>query len=437
MYKIFKKLNYLFISVIICAVMINISLLANSQICNSDYREPLVKIKETDDGLEIKSLLYGKVNLNKKFTNEKAIIEIISHPYIKRLFSINQYGLSVYGSHKNILFNNEYNIESYSRGDHSINMAVILCHHQRSLKEIISAILHDATHTKFSHLGDALIRNILCNKQLNNDPIISEMSKFIVNEKNVTAIQDMIFEWFFDKTGITEILKKYDIEVKDILIENNPVVKQKAPNICADNLEYTLTGCFLSGDITKEDVDKIIESLTIDEKGNWTFNENDLDLATNFGATAMLFDLKNAASYWCQLVNYYGAILLEKIIEKKVITIEDLIFAPKVTDTAIWEKIKKYSYKDSEINDLLERIEKPDKYFYKNNNENIENKFVCVKPKLRFLDPFIKNQGYLTKTNNDFNEIFSYYFEKYTKCGWSDIVISDDKFNLPEHIDGY
>jgi len=437
-YQAFKTFKYLCFLTLISTFFSNKNIYSHNQLCNSGYHEPLVKITETDNGLDLESFLYGKLSLDKQFSNENALIEIINNSYFKRLFNINQYGLSVYGSHKKTLFNNYAKIDAYSRGDHSINMAIILYKNNRPLKEIICALLHDATHTKFSHLGDTLIRNILCNKELKTDPIIAEMSKFITNEKDVTAIQDMIFEWFFDKTGFTETLKKYKIEVKDILTENNSAVKQKSPNICADNLEYTLTGCFLAGDLNKEEVNQIIKSLIIDDKGNWLFQENAQEIAKNFGVIAMMFDLKNAAAYWNPILNYYGAILLEKVIEKNIIAIEDLIFAPNLTDKDIWEKIKSYTNKnkDEELSYLIERIKSPKDYYDKSYDE-LANGLFCIKPKLRFINPYIENQDYLTKINEEFNYLYSFYSDKYSSEGWTGIKIKDDKYTLPNPIPGY
>lgn len=365
-------------------------------------------------GLHIHTTLYGDIDLHRKYSQEAVLIDIITNPYFLRLFRINQYGLSVYSNHNKNLFKRR-GFYKYTRGDHSINMAIILAHFHRPLNEIVSALLHDYTHTKCSHLGDALLTKLI-EENYEND-IIKKIKNLIDNNPyKSTAIQDMIFEWYFYKTGITKILNTYKIKTEDILIENNPVIKQRSPNLCADNLEYTLTGGFLSELFNSDTIIDIISSLEITDEKKWGFKFSAISIAENFAKISIEFDRINSAAPWNAIMNHYGAILFENALRANIVTIEDLIFAPNTNDEEIWLKIK--NTESDIIHSLIKKIEKPSKIFrfLKKGNK----KSVTIKTKTRAIDPFIltDEKNYLSTINKDIEKIFKLHVNNFTIKGF-------------------
>lgn len=398
-------------------------------------------------GLHIHTTLYGDLTLKREFRNSGLVIDIITNPYFLRLFRINQYGLSVFSKHQKDLFKDK-SFHEYTRGDHSINMAVILASFNRPIYEIICALLHDFTHTLLSHLGDSLIRRLI--EQNYDDKIIKQINDIMLSSKEQkTAIQDMLFEWYFEITGISKIFNEYDIELNKILLENNPVIKQPAPLLCADNLEYTLTGAFLAGIISKETIDDITQHLDITEDNFWIFkktqkNEDDticIYMATILFNTSMKLDKKNSAAPWNAVMNYYGAILFEKALNAGIISVENLILDTETSDKMLWAKIKSNKDKDPDISDLIEKVKKPSKAF-RFLKKQTKTSFK-ITTKTRVIDPKVELENgelnFLSELNLKITEILNSYNYIMGKQGHYVKFFSNDYLQENEQrlIEGY
>ena len=88
---------------------------------------------------EIINTFYGPLNVD-----EPVLLELLHSTAVQRLKNIHQYGVAYYTTHK----------EEYNRFDHSLGVFAILRRNGASLEEQISGVLHDTSHTVFSHVGD-------------------------------------------------------------------------------------------------------------------------------------------------------------------------------------------------------------------------------------------------------------------------------------------
>ena len=82
---------------------------------------------------------YGSIDVQ-----EPVLIDLIHSPAVQRLKRVHQYGVAFYTTHK----------ENYTRYDHSLGVFAILRLKEASLQEQIAGLLHDVSHTAFSHVGD-------------------------------------------------------------------------------------------------------------------------------------------------------------------------------------------------------------------------------------------------------------------------------------------
>lgn len=151
----------------------------------------------------IKDKIYGKATIN-----SPAIIELISSKPLQRLKKINQFGLP----------NRYYHVKNYSRYDHSIGVFMILRKLNASEEEQIAGLLHDVSHTAFSHVVD-----------------------WVFDEGAIEDFQNQKHKEFIEKSTLPKILKKYRYDPGRISEHKHfKLLEQNIPDLCADRIDYFL-----------------------------------------------------------------------------------------------------------------------------------------------------------------------------------------------------
>ena len=182
---------------------------------------------------------YGPIDVE-----EPVLLELIESPAFQRLKCIHQYGVGYYTTHP----------EEYTRYDHSMGVFAVLRMKNCSLEEQIAGLLHDVSHTIFSHVGDWIFGKHGQEKDYQNE----------------------IHAHFLSKSGLGTILEKYHFTIDQVLPgENFPALEQKLPNLCADRIDYNIQGAYHQGFITYEEAQKIFEDLQF-AAGNWISTEPEL-----------------------------------------------------------------------------------------------------------------------------------------------------------------
>lgn len=296
---------------------------------------------------------------------EEPLIELINTPTIQRLKKISQRGASeYYKPYKKFI----------SRYDHSIGVLVLLIKYNVDIKTQIAGLLHDASHTVFSHVGDFLFKN----------------------ENHNSSYQDNIHEWFLKKKGIDKILDKYNFSLEVILHKNglHKALEQDLPNICIDRLEYNLAAGFQAEIINQKDINEIINNLEF-KNNKWFFTN--IKIAQKF-AGIPLYMLKND---WANPFNIFGykqlAKALREALNTNIITVEDIHFS---TDDLVWSKL--INSENKKILKLIDQVKNPEKYIIFSDSSD-HNKFLYGK--FRGIDPLIKTDSgleRLTKLNSKF-----------------------------------
>jgi uncharacterized protein len=153
--------------------------------------------------LVISDKIYGKTQIT-----SFVIIELINSKVIKRLKGIGQFGVP----------NDFYHLQNYSRYDHSIGVFLILRKLGASEEEQIAGLLHDISHTAFSHVID-----------------------WVIGDGQSEDYQDSQHKKYISKREISRILKKYNYHPQRILDHRNfPLLEQEIPKVCADRIDYSL-----------------------------------------------------------------------------------------------------------------------------------------------------------------------------------------------------
>jgi hypothetical protein len=109
------------------------------------------------------------------------------------------------------------------------------------IEEQIAGLLHDVSHTPFSHVIDSVI----------GDPTKEDY-------------QDKIYEEFLKKSEIPKILKKYNFDINLFLNHKNfKLLEKEAPSLCADRIDYCLRQLRMRDG--KNLTDKILNNLFVRE----------------------------------------------------------------------------------------------------------------------------------------------------------------------------
>ena len=127
---------------------------------------------------------------------EPVLLELLKCPALQRLKNVHQYGVAYYTTHK----------EEYTRHDHSVGVFAILRKNGASLDEQISGLLHDVSHTVFSHVGDWIFGK----------------------EYQEEDYQSTIYKMYIADSGIEEILIKFGFTIDKIQPKKKGVCHARA-----------------------------------------------------------------------------------------------------------------------------------------------------------------------------------------------------------------
>lgn len=256
-----------------------------------------------------------------------------------RLKSIAQYGVP----------DKWYHLKGYGRYEHCVGTMLLLKTLDVELKEQIAGLLHDVSHTAFSHVVD-----------------------WVIGDEAKEDYQDKIHKEIILKSEIPDILNKYGFDAKEISeLEKFTHLEQPIPFLCADRIDYTLRDALFD---KKDLIISIVNSLT-------SFNNKivfkDRTLAKIFG----LEYLKCNQEHWggIQAVIRYRIFgnVLKEALKKDIISEKDFL----KTDDYVIKKIESSEDTNilSKLNSLLNL-----KFKEVTNNPDIEGK-----KKMRYIDPTI------------------------------------------------
>lgn len=324
------------------------------------------------------STLYGDFHVT-----EPVLLELLDSPAMNRIKKIQQFGVYFF-------LEEDGKPAHYSRYTHSVGVWALLRKFGASLEEQIAGLLHDASHTVFSHVGDYLFDGYRTSKD---------------------SYQDDIHRWYLEKQEVGTILAKYGYTLKQVLHKNSgfKALEQRLPDICADRLEYNLFEGVIEGMLTQRDVKEIVNDISF-KNGKWFFKSP--ALAEKFAQVP----LHLTAHHWGSPSNFllysWTARALRRAIDIELITWNDVHFS---TDDIIWKRLKESN--DGVIQDAMMKMAKHKKLFKLTDPDTCD---YLVKVKFRGVDPLVKQRsGFkrLTELNQSFAKKFKEVRDQLTH-GW-------------------
>ncbi len=317
---------------------------------------------------------YGEIDVE-----EPVLIELIQSPAFQRLKWVRQYGVSYYTSHR----------EEYTRYEHSLGVFTILKLKGASLEEQIAGLLHDVSHTAFSHVGDWVFGK----------------------ENKEDDYQHSIHQRYLVASGLEAILNRYGFTSEQVLPDREvfAMLEQPLPNLCADRIDYNIQGAYYQNFLTREEALELLQDLFFQD-GRWLITRTDL------AAKLTRFSLFMTEDCWGSAINHVTSRWLADAILQglkiNLVSWEDFHFG---TDEEIWNRLLKAE--DPLIQTYMQMLSHPHDYYRVVGPDQAN---IFVKFKSRGIDPWIIQEGRiarLTSIDAELQEAFSKTKEK-SLSGW-------------------
>lgn len=317
------------------------------------------------------------------------IVDLINARVMQRLKDIDQSGIAHYF----------HDIKPYSRFDHSIGVYHLVKKYGGSYVQQIAALLHDSSHTVFSHTGDWVFRDV---------------GDYFGNK----SYQDQIHLWYLQKQGVPDLINGQEFKLEDLDPDNrlHTHLEQHYPDMSADRIEYNLHTGLIFNIITQDEVAEILSFLRF-ENDKWFFI--DIASAEKFANLSLKFTVDFWASHFNEALNLWGANILKRALKINLITRDDIHFG---IDEKVLEKIKQSD--DVEIQYYLKLLKNEKTSWTKAQKPNCTH---YRKAKFRGIDPLVlRNEKYirLTETSPSFKK----NYDSAKKLVEQGICISFDEF---------
>lgn len=264
--------------------------------------------------------VYGKVKIE-----EPVILALINSPSLQRLKGVDQAGYSpLYFKLLSLKVKKPVN-----RFEHSLGVFLLLKKYGASPEEQIAGLLHDVSHSVFSHTIDYV---------------------FASGSPSLQNYQDNILEKFIRQSEIPIILEKYQIEVDRVLQEKNfPLSKEPLPALCADRIDYSLRNALGYCFATIKEINYFLEHLVI-KNNRWVFKN--LASARKYARFFFQLNQKHYSSLATAAIFQTTADVIKQALKKNYLQKSDLF----TTDQQVINKIKKQLKKDARLAFLFARM---------------------------------------------------------------------------------
>ena len=243
--------------------------------------------------VQLNDFLYGKMELPAVFS------DLLNTDALKRLAGVHQSG-AIFLVNPDIC---------HSRLEHAIGVTMLIRQLGGSELEQIAGLLHDVSHTAFSHVGDYVFDN------------------------TDEDYHEKVFAEILCKSEVPNVLLKHGYNISEILHGTFDILEQPLPALCADRLDYTLRDGVHGGVISRQRAREFLKSIVLNE-GKIAVNlESEADWINE------AFEKLNNEMFKLPLHLYANgkmAELIKRFLNKGLLTESDLF----KTDTLLLNKIR-------------------------------------------------------------------------------------------------
>lgn len=248
---------------------------------------------------------------------------------------------------------------SITRREHSIGAMLLVRRLGASVQEQLAALLHDVSHTAFSHVID-----------------------YVFHGHESQSYHDEMKESYLVGTDIPDLLASFGYDWHDFLDESQySLLEQPAPALCADRLDYFLRDGTGLGVMTAEDIRAVLPHLLVHDG---RIGVDDTAVARWLGDTFMAADQASWANFREVGLYELTAQAIRLALDKGIL-VDDDIWG---TDAPAWAKLTNSA--DPTIQDLVALIRPETSFVWDEENPDFR-----VSTKLRTIDPDVLVDGQL------------------------------------------
>lgn len=288
--------------------------------------------------------IYGAVNIT-----EPILVALLETAALQRLRGVLQHGISgLIGVTSPI-----------TRYEHSVGVMLLVRRLGGSVEEQIAALLHDVSHTAFSHVID-----------------------YVFNGHNSQSYHDDKKAVYMMQTELPAVLAQYGYDWNQFLHEDEfPLLEQPSPHLCADRLDYFLRDSQGLGLATLSEIRHALDHLLVAQERIVT---DDLQVARWLGYTFIQADDASWANFREVGLYELTAQAIRRGMEIGLIGEADFWG----TDRPLWAKMQACT--DAQMQDLLRLIAPATQFVWDEAAPTFR-----VSTKLRVIDPDVALAGEL------------------------------------------
>ncbi len=302
--------------------------------------------------MKILDRVYGKIAFD-----ELVLRELIATSTLDRLKGVDM------GGYYEVYFPRT----KHSRFEHSLGVAWLLRRFGASLEEQVAGLLHDVSHSAFSHSIDYAIASA---------------------NQATQSYQDDVHEAFLNKTEIPALLVKHGFATEHILDDaRHPLKERDLPDLCADRIDYILRGALAFRVIDVTESQAFLDALSVRDE-RWVFR--DFAIAREFAELFRYINHTHYSNVETALMFRTTGDWLAYALAKAYISLPELY----ATDREVIEKVNTHLDGDPELQKLWRRMNRETPY--RLSPSGAGQKTIC---KSRMVDPLCFENGGIVRVS--------------------------------------
>jgi HD superfamily phosphohydrolase len=294
--------------------------------------------------MEYEDAVYGPVEIT-----EPVLLDLMETAAVRRLQGIMQHGITALIGIT----------EPITRFDHSVGAMLLVRRLGGSIAEQIAALLHDVSHTAFSHVID-----------------------HVFDGADSQGYHDEMKASYVAGTELPDVLARFGFTWTDFLDEAQyPLLEQPLPRLCADRIDYCLRDSRGLGIAESDDIVRVLDHLVVH---NGRLAMDDLQTAQWLAYTFIQADDLSWANFREVGLYELAAHAIRRGLQVGAITEDDFW----LTDEPVWARL--HAGQDDELQALLKLVSPKTQFAWDETEATFH-----VSTKLRAIDPDVVVGGEL------------------------------------------